>query len=70
MTPHLTALIRWVAELRDTSLQVCHCVEEFTCRRIRPLGYREKLAFECPRLTDPSREPASGKIFIFSFYYR
>jgi hypothetical protein len=25
---------------------------------------QEKLAFECPRLADPSREPTIGKIFI------
>jgi hypothetical protein len=69
MTPRLTALVKWVAELRDTGLQACHCNEEFTSWRIRPLGRREILAFECPRLADPSCDPASGKIFILIFYY-
>jgi hypothetical protein len=69
MTPRLTTLVKWVAELHDTGLRACHCAEEFTHRQIRPLGHWEKLAFECPRLADPSHEPASGKIFILSFYY-
>jgi hypothetical protein len=69
MTLRLTALVKQVAELHDTGLQACHCAEEFTHRQIHPLGHREKLALECPRLADLSREPASGKIFIISFYY-
>jgi hypothetical protein len=69
MTPRLTALVKRIVELNDTSLWVCHCAEEFTFRRIRPLGHQVKLAFKCPQLADLSREPASGKIFIPSFYY-
>jgi hypothetical protein len=69
MTSHLTALVKRVAELRNTGLRTYHCTEEFTHRRIRPIGRREKLAFECPWLADPSHEPASGEIFILSFYY-
>jgi hypothetical protein len=69
MTPYLTALVKRVAELRDASLWVCHCAEQFTHRWICPLGSQEKLTFECPQLADSSREAASGKIFIPSFYY-
>jgi hypothetical protein len=32
----------------------------------RPLGRWEKLAFECLRLSNPSREPAEGKAAFFS----
>jgi hypothetical protein len=59
----------WAISSSPLQLGIHQCTEEFTCRRIRHLGYREKLAFECQRLTDLSREPASGKIFILSFYY-
>jgi hypothetical protein len=38
MTPHLTALVKRVAELYDIDLQACHCAKEFTHQRIRPLG--------------------------------
>jgi hypothetical protein len=69
MTPHLIALVKQVAELCSTGLQACHCTEKFTLRQIHPLGRQEKLAFECPRLADPNRKPASGRIFIRSFYY-
>jgi hypothetical protein len=61
------ALVKRVAELKDASLRACHCVEEFTLRWIRPLGHREKLAYECPRLADPSHEPATGKTFSLYF---
>jgi hypothetical protein len=64
MTPCLATLVKQVAELCDTGLRACHCVEKFTHRRIHPLGHQEKLAFEFPRRADPSREPASGMIFI------
>jgi hypothetical protein len=67
MTDHLAALVRRVAELRHAGLEACHCVEEFYLRRIRPLGRRKTLAFESPRLADPSRDPLRDKIFIFSF---
>jgi hypothetical protein len=63
MTPRLVALVKRVAELRETGLKACHCAEEFTLWRIRPLGRREKHALDCSRLADPSREPADGKIF-------
>jgi hypothetical protein len=57
MTPRLAALVR----------QLCHCVVQFTLRWIHPLGHREKLAYECPRLADPSREPTAGNFFNFAF---
>jgi hypothetical protein len=63
MTPCLAALIKQVGELHEARLKACHCAEEFTLWRIRPLGHREKLAIECPQLVDLSREPADGKIF-------
>jgi hypothetical protein len=67
MTDRLAALVRRVAELRQAGLEACHCAEEFYLRRIRPLGRRKTLAFESPRLADPSRNPLPGNIFIFSF---
>jgi hypothetical protein len=67
MTPRLVALVRWVVELHDFGLQACHCTEEFTLQRIRPLGHREKLAYECPWLADPNHEPTVHKIFNFAF---
>jgi hypothetical protein len=65
MNNRLTALVKRVAELREDGLRACHCVEEFHLRRICPLGHREKLSFECPRLSDPSCEPAKGKSTFF-----
>jgi hypothetical protein len=67
MTPRLAALVRWVVELHIFGLQACHYAEEFTLRWIQPLGHREKLAYECPRLADPSCEPTAGKNFNFVF---
>jgi hypothetical protein len=64
MTPCLAALVKRVAELHDAGLRVCHCTEEFTLWQIRPLGHREKIAYECPRLADPSRDHAASKISI------
>jgi hypothetical protein len=63
MTPCCVALVKRVDELHDSGLWACHCTEEFTLQRIRPLGHREKLAYECLRLVDPSCEPAAGRIF-------
>jgi hypothetical protein len=68
MTDRLAALVKRVAELRQVGLEVCHCVEEFYLRRIRPLDRRKTLAFECPRLADPSRDPLQGEIFNLSSY--
>jgi hypothetical protein len=48
MIDRLAALTKRVAELRQASLEACHCVEEFYLRWIHPLGRRKKLAFECP----------------------
>jgi hypothetical protein len=53
MTDRLAALTKRVAELCQAGLEVCHCVKEFYVRRIRPLGRRKLLAFECPRMTNP-----------------
>jgi hypothetical protein len=64
----LIALIKRVVELRDAGFRACHCAKEFTLRWIRPLGRWEKLAYECPRLADPSRKPAGGKIFTLNLY--
>jgi hypothetical protein len=69
MTPRLVTLVKRVAELCTIDLRVCHCVEEFTHRWICPLGRREKLAYDYPRLADPSREPVAGKMFNLHFYY-
>jgi hypothetical protein len=69
MTSRLTTLVKRVAKLHDTGLWACHCAEEFTLRWIHPLDHREKLAFKFSRLADLSRESASGKKFILSFYY-
>jgi hypothetical protein len=66
MTPRLTAMVKQVAELHNVNLWACHCVDEFTHRWIHPLGHLEKLAFKCPRLADPSCEPASSKILSLS----
>jgi hypothetical protein len=65
MTPRLAAFVRRVAELRDFGLWACHYAEEFTLRWIRPLVRWEKLAYECPRLADPSCESVVGKNFNF-----
>jgi hypothetical protein len=69
MTSHLAALAKRIAELRATSLRVCHCIEEFTLWWIHPLGRQEKLAYGYPWLADPSREPAIGKMFNLHVYY-
>jgi hypothetical protein len=45
MTPRLAALVKRVAEPRETGLKACHCAEEFTLRPIHPLDHWEKLAF-------------------------
>jgi hypothetical protein len=68
MTNRLAALTKHVVELRQAGLEVCHCIEEFYLRRIRPLGCRKKLAFKCPRMADPHREPSKGYRFVFSPY--
>jgi hypothetical protein len=67
MTDRLAALVRCVAELCQAGLEACHCAEEFYLWRIHPLGCRKTLAFESPRLADPSRDPLPVNIFIFSF---
>jgi hypothetical protein len=70
MTNRLATLTKRVAELRQAGLKACHYVEEFYLRRICPLGRRKKLAFKCPRMVDPYREPSEGHPFIFSLYCR
>jgi hypothetical protein len=67
MIPRLTALVKRVAELRAASLWTCHCAEEFTLRWICPLGRRERLALDCPRLADPRCETAADKMFNLYF---
>jgi hypothetical protein len=63
-TPRLATLVKRVTELHESSLWARHCAEEFTLRWIHPLGHREKLAYECPWLADPSRESTAGRILI------
>jgi hypothetical protein len=48
MINRLAALTKRVAKLCQAGLEACHCVKEFYLRRIRPLGHRKKLVFECP----------------------
>jgi hypothetical protein len=67
MTPRLIALVKQVAELHDVGLRVCHYAKEFNHRRIHPFGRQEKLAYDYPRLADPSREPTTIKIFNLYF---
>jgi hypothetical protein len=69
MTNCLAALTKHVAELRQDSLEACHCIEVFYLRWIHPLGHRKKLAFECLRLADPHHEPSEGYPFDFSPNY-
>jgi hypothetical protein len=66
MTNHLAALTKHVAELCQAGLKACHCIKEFYVRRIRPLGHWKILAFECPRMVDPYREPSEGCLFVLS----
>jgi hypothetical protein len=60
-SPRLKALVKRVTELRRASLEVCHCIKEFIFWRIRPLGHREKLSFECSRFADRSHNPTAGR---------
>jgi hypothetical protein len=66
MTDRLAALIKRVAKLCQAGLEACHYVEEFFLWRIHPLGHRKTLAFECPRMADPSRDPSEGDLFVLS----
>jgi hypothetical protein len=66
MIDRLAALTKHVAELRQAGLEVFHHVKEFYLQRIRPLGHRKTLAFKCPRMADPYREPSEGCLFVFS----
>jgi hypothetical protein len=67
MTDRLAALVRRIAKLHQAGLEACHCTEEFYLRWIRPLDRRKTLAFESPRMADPSHDPLPGNFFIFSF---
>jgi hypothetical protein len=66
MTDRLAAPTKRVAELRQVGLKVCHCVEEFYLRWIYPLDRWKILAFKCPRMPDPYREPSEGCLFDLS----
>jgi hypothetical protein len=66
MTDHLATLVKCITEMRQAGLEACHCVEEFHLRQILPLGRWKTLAFECPRMADPSRDPSEGNIFVLS----
>jgi hypothetical protein len=59
-----------VTELYEADIKAFHCIKEFTHQLIHPLGRREKLAYECPWLADPSHELAGGKIFNLIFHCR
>jgi hypothetical protein len=65
MTDRLVALTKRVAELRQSDLEACHCVEEFFVRRIHPLGRRKTLAFKWPILTVDLQKVVS----LFSPHY-
>jgi hypothetical protein len=66
MNNRLAALIKCIAELRQTDLEVCHCIEEFHLWRIHPLDHRKTLAFKCLWMADPSFNPSEGDLFILS----
>jgi hypothetical protein len=66
MTDHISALIKRIAELCQAGLEACHRIKEFYLWKIRPLGRRKTLAFEGPRLADPSRDPLEGDLFVLS----
>jgi hypothetical protein len=68
MTARLTALVKRVTKLHDIGLRACHCAEEFILWWIHPLGRRDALAYECPRLADPSHEPTDSENFNFVYY--
>jgi hypothetical protein len=66
MTDCLAALTKRIAELHQASLEACHCIEEFYLRWIHPLGRQKTLAFKCPLMANPCREPSKGCLFVFS----
>jgi hypothetical protein len=66
MIDRLATLIKRVAELHQADIEACHYIEEFHLRRIRPLDHQKILAFKCPRMVDPSRDPSEGDLFVFS----
>jgi hypothetical protein len=66
MIDHLATLTKRIAELCQAGLEVCHCIEEFYVRRIHPLDRWKILAFECPRMANPYREPSEGCVFVLS----
>lgn len=68
LTPRLNKLIARVRELRAAGLHATHCAEEFIIRRIRPLGHRNKLAFACPRDSDPNRLRETGICTFFGIH--
>jgi hypothetical protein len=62
LTLPLKALVKRVTELHEAGLKVCHCADGFTLQWIHPLDRHEKLAFEYPRLVDPTHDPPTSKI--------
>jgi hypothetical protein len=64
MTPRLAAVVKRVVELHDVSVRACHCAKEFTLWWIHPLGCHERLAYECRRLANPSRDLGDSTILI------
>jgi hypothetical protein len=69
MNAHLATLVKCLAELCEAGLKACYCIEEFHLWQIRPLGRRDKCAYECPWMVDPNCEPADGKVPILFFKY-
>jgi hypothetical protein len=67
MSARLSALVKRVAKLREAGLKAYHCAEEFYFRQIHPLDCRERLVYDCPRLANPSHEPADGEIINLIF---
>jgi hypothetical protein len=60
----LKALVKQVTKLCRVGLEARHCAEDFILHRIRPLGHRDKLVFECLRFADPSHNPSGVKGFL------
>jgi hypothetical protein len=69
MTNCLAALVKHIAKLHQARLEACHCVKEFHLQRIRPIDRRKTLAFECPRIADPSHDPLECNIFVLSLHH-
>jgi hypothetical protein len=61
MSSYLQALVDHVIEHRKAGLEACYYVEEFHLWRICPLDWKERPAYECLWLGDPTRNPLASK---------